>query len=106
MDEVLINHLADEFKKTDGIDLRQDPMAHQRLKEAAEKAKCELSSQLESTVNLPFITADSSGPKHLQITVSRSKFESLAEPVFERLKKPCYQALEAVSYTHLTLPTN
>ena len=94
LDEVLINHLADEFKNTEGIDLRQDPMAHQRLKEAAEKAKCELSSQLESTVNLPFITADSSGPKHLQITVSRSKFESLAEPVFERLKKPCYQALE------------
>jgi len=99
LDEVIINHLADEFKKTEGIDLRQDPMAHQRLKEAAEKAKCELSSQLESTVNLPFITADSSGPKHLQITVSRSKFESLAEPVFERLKKPCYQALEDAKLT-------
>ena len=99
LDEVLINHLADEFKKTEGIDLRQDPMAHQRLKEAAEKAKCELSSQLESTVNLPFITADSSGPKHMQITLSRSKFESLAEPVFERLKRPCYQALEDAKLT-------
>jgi molecular chaperone DnaK len=94
LDEVLINHLADEFKKTEGIDLRADPMAHQRLKEAAEKAKCELSTQLEATVNLPFITADASGPKHLQITISRSKFESLVEPILERLKQPCRQALE------------
>ncbi|MHC4212668.1 MAG: molecular chaperone DnaK [Planctomycetota bacterium] len=94
LDEVLINHLADEFKKTEGIDLRQDPMAHQRLKEAAEKSKCELSSQLESTVNLPFITADASGPKHLQITISRSKFESLVEPILERLKGPCSKAIE------------
>ncbi|MHC4455821.1 MAG: molecular chaperone DnaK [Planctomycetota bacterium] len=94
LDEVLINHLADEFKKTEGIDLRKDPMAHQRLKEAAEKAKCELSTQLETTVNLPFITADTSGPKHLQITITRSKFESLVEPILERLKKPCYSALE------------
>ena len=93
LDEVLINYLADEFKKIEGIDLRQDPMAHQRLKEAAEKTKCELSSQVESTVNLPFITADASGPKHLQITISRSKFESLAEAVFERLKEPCRKAI-------------
>ena len=93
LDAVLINHLADEFKKTEGIDLRQDPMAHQRLKEAAEKAKIELSSQLETTVNLPFITADQSGPKHLQITISRSKFEALCEPVFERLKAPCRKAI-------------
>jgi molecular chaperone DnaK len=93
LDAVLINYLADEFKKTEGIDLRQDAMAHQRLKEAAEKAKCELSSQLESTVNLPFITADASGPKHLQITISRSKFESLVEPILERLKTPCHKAL-------------
>ncbi len=93
LDEVLINFLADEFKKTEGIDLRKDPMAHQRLKEAAEKAKCELSIQLESTVNLPFITADASGPKHLQITITRSKFEQLAEPVFNRLKGPCEKAL-------------
>jgi molecular chaperone DnaK len=99
LDEVLINHLADEFKKTEGIDLRQDPMAHQRLKEAAEKAKCELSTQVETTVNLPFITADSSGPKHLQITITRSKFESLAEPILERLKGPCYKALEDAKLT-------
>jgi molecular chaperone DnaK len=94
LDAVLINYLADEFKKTEGIDLRNDAMAHQRLKEAAEKAKCELSTQLESTVNLPFITADASGPKHLQITISRSKFESLVEPIFERLKTPCHKAID------------
>jgi molecular chaperone DnaK len=94
LDEVLINYLADEFKKTEGIDLRKDPMAHQRLKEAAEKAKCELSSQVEATVNLPFITADASGPKHLQITLTRSKFEALVEPVLERLKSPCLRAME------------
>jgi len=94
LDEVLMNYLADEFKKAEGIDLRADPMAHQRLKEAAEKAKCELSTQVEATVNLPFITADASGPKHLQLTITRSKFESLAEPVFERTKSPCYKAIE------------
>ena len=99
LDEVLIDHLGDEFKKTEGIDLRGDPMAHQRLKEAAEKAKCELSTQLETTVNLPFITADASGPKHLQITISRSKFESLAEPIFERLKEPCNKALADAKLT-------
>jgi molecular chaperone DnaK len=99
LDAVLINYLADEFKKTEGIDLRKDPMAHQRLKEAAEKAKCELSTQLEATVNLPFITADSSGPKHLQITLTRSKFEALCEPVFERLKSPCYKAMEDAKVT-------
>jgi len=94
LDAILINHLADEFKKKEGIDLRQDPMAHQRLKEAAEKAKIELSSQLETTVNLPFITADQSGPKHLQISITRSRFESLCDPIFERLRPPCYRALE------------
>ncbi len=94
LDEVLINYLADEFKKTEGIDLRKDPMAHQRLKEAAEKAKCELSTQVETTVNLPFITADASGPKHLNIAITRSKFEALCETVFERLKGPCYKAIE------------
>jgi len=99
LDGVLINYLADEFKKTEGIDLRQDPMAHQRLKEAAEKAKCELSGQLESTVNLPFITADASGPKHLQITITRSKFESLVEPVLERLKGPCQKAIKDAKLT-------
>jgi molecular chaperone DnaK len=99
LDEALINHLADEFKKTEGIDLRTDPMAHQRLKEAAEKAKCELSTQVETTVNLPFITADASGPKHLQISITRSKFETLVEPILERLKQPCYKALEDAKLT-------
>jgi molecular chaperone DnaK len=94
LDAVLINYIADEFKKKEGIDLRKDPMAHQRLKEAAEKAKCELSTQLEATINLPFITADASGPKHLQMTITRSKLESLCDPVFERLKAPCYRAME------------
>ncbi len=94
LDAVLINYIADEFKKKEGIDLRKDPMAHQRLKEAAEKAKCELSTQIEATVNLPFITADASGPKHLQMTITRSKFEALCEPVFERLKAPCRKAME------------
>ena len=94
LDDVLMNYLADEFKKTEGIDLRSDPMAHQRLKEAAEKTKCELSTQMESTVNLPFITADASGPKHLQVTITRSKFESLAEPILERLKTPCQKAIK------------
>jgi molecular chaperone DnaK len=94
LDEVLINHLAEEFKKTEGIDLRNDPMAHQRLKEAAEKAKCELSTQVETSVNLPFITADSSGPKHLQVSITRSKFESLAEDILEKLRRPCMKAIE------------
>jgi molecular chaperone DnaK len=94
LDDLLMNYLADEFKKTEGIDLRKDPMAHQRLKEAAEKAKCELSTQVETTVNLPFITADASGPKHLNIAISRSKFEALADPIFERLRQPCLKAIQ------------
>ncbi|NLK41810.1 MAG: molecular chaperone DnaK [Planctomycetes bacterium] len=94
LDEALINYLADEFKKLEGIDLRKDPMAQQRLKEAAEKAKCELSTQMETTVNLPFISADASGPKHLNISITRSKFEALCEPIFERLKEPCYKAMK------------
>jgi molecular chaperone DnaK len=94
LDAILINYLADEFKKKEGIDLRKDPMAHQRLKEAAEKAKCELSTQVETTVNLPFITADASGPKHLQLNLTRSKFEALCEPVFDRLKNPCHRAMD------------
>ena len=93
-DQVLINFLADEFKRTEGIDLRKDPMALQRLKEAAEKAKIELSGAMETTVNLPFITADQSGPKHLQITVNRSKFEQLIAPLVERCKKPVLDALK------------
>ena len=94
LDQVLIDYIADEFKKKEGIDLRNDPMALQRLKEAAEKAKCELSQVLETTINLPFITADQNGPKHLQMSITRSKFEQLGDPVFERLKGPCHRALE------------
>ncbi len=93
-DQVLINFLADEFKRTEGIDLRKDPMALQRLKEAAEKAKIELSSAMETTVNLPFITADQSGPKHLQITLNRSKFEQLIQPLVEKCRKPVVDALK------------
>src|SRR5450432_2432620 len=93
-DQVLINHLADEFKRTEGIDLRKDPMALQRLKEAAEKAKIELSGAMETTVNLPFITADQSGPKHMQITLNRSKFEQLVTPLVEKTRKPVVDALK------------
>jgi molecular chaperone DnaK len=94
LDEVLMNYIADEFKQKEGIDLRKDPMSHQRLIEAAEKAKCELSQQVETTINLPFITADASGPKHLQMTITRAKFEALAEPIFDRLKGPCTKAMQ------------
>jgi molecular chaperone DnaK len=94
LDHIIMDHIADEFQKKEGIDLRKDPMALQRLKEAAEKAKIELSQVLETTINLPFITADQSGPKHLQMAISRSKFEQLCEATFERLKAPCYRALE------------
>ncbi len=92
-DEALIHWVADEFQRENGIDLRKDQMALQRLKEACEKAKCELSSSNETQINLPFITADQNGPKHLMVTLSRSKFESLAEPLFERLREPCRKAL-------------
>ncbi len=93
IDQKLIDHIASEFKKTEGIDLREDPMALQRLKEAAEKAKIELSSQKETTVNLPFITADQSGPKHLQQSLTRAKLESLIGDLIGRLRKPCETAL-------------
>ena len=93
-DQMLINYLADEFRKKEGIDLRQDPMALQRLKEAAERAKCELSGSMETTINLPYITADSSGPKHLQMTMTRAKFEQLVESLVERCRGPVLQALK------------
>ncbi len=93
-DQVLINHLADEFKRTEGIDLRKDAMALQRLKEAAEKAKIELSGAMETTINLPFITADASGPKHLQISLNRTKFEQLISPLVEKCRKPVLDALK------------
>jgi len=93
LDEILINYIADEFKRTEGIDLRKDAMALQRLKEAAEKAKCELSTSMEANVNLPFITATAEGPKHLTQTLTRAKLEQLGEPVFNRLIGPCKSAL-------------
>jgi len=93
-DQVLIDHVADEFKKTNGIDLRQDIMALQRLKEACEKAKCELSSQVQTSINLPFITADQTGPRHLQMELSRARFESLAEKLIARTRKPCELCLK------------
>jgi len=93
-DQKLIDHIAEEFRKQQGIDLRKDAMALQRLKEAAEKAKCELSTMQEAQVNLPFITADQNGPKHLQMSITRAKFESLCADLFERLKQPCLQALK------------
>lgn len=92
-DQALIDFLADEFKKSDGIDLRNDAMALQRLKEAAEKAKMELSNGQETTVNLPFITATNEGPKHLMISITRTKFEQLCETLFDRLRNPCETAL-------------
>jgi molecular chaperone DnaK len=93
-DQKLIDFLADEFKKENGFDLRKDKMALQRLKEAAEKAKQELSSSLETTVSLPFITADASGPKHLNVNISRSKFEALVSDLINQLVKPCEVALK------------
>jgi molecular chaperone DnaK len=99
LDEVLINYIADEFKRQEGIDVRKDPMALQRLKEAAEKAKCELSTAMEANVNLPFISATAEGPKHLTMTLTRAKLEQLCEPVFERLVNPCKQALSDAKLT-------
>lgn len=93
-DEVLIHYVADEFKKSNGVDLRKDTMALQRLQEACEKAKKELSSMPQTDINLPFITADASGPKHLQINITRSKFEELIDPLVERCKRPVEQALK------------
>ena len=94
LDELLINYLADEFKRTEGIDLRSDAMALQRLKEAAEKAKCELSTAMEANINLPFITATAEGPKHLTMTLTRAKFEQLCEPIFDKLVGPCKNCLK------------
>ncbi len=90
----IVNWLADEFKRDQGIDLRQDKMALQRLKEEGEKAKMELSTTMETTINLPFITADASGPKHLNIKLTRSKLESLVEDLIERTIEPCKTAMK------------
>ena len=92
-DEKIIDWLVAEFKKQEAIDLRNDKQAMQRLKEAAEKAKCELSSVVETSINLPFITADANGPKHLDMTLSRAKFEELSYDLLERCKKPVEQAI-------------
>jgi molecular chaperone DnaK len=93
-DQRVIDYLADEFKKDQGIDLRNDKMALQRLKEAAEKAKIELSTALETDINLPFITADAAGPKHLTMKLSRSKLEALVEDLIDRTVEPCRTALK------------
>lgn len=93
VDNLLITYLADEFQKESGVDLRKDSMALQRLKEAAEKAKKELSTLHETDINLPYITADASGPKHLNIKITRAKLESLCSDVFKRLLEPCKKAL-------------
>src|SRR4051812_25165962 len=93
-DEELINFVAEEFRKKEGIDLRKDPMALQRLKEACEKAKIELSNSMETTINLPFITADQNGPKHLQTTITRTKFEQLITPLVEKCRQPLLDALK------------
>jgi len=94
IDERLIEWIIEEFKKDQGIDLSKDKMALQRLKEAGEKAKIELSSTMETEINLPFITADQSGPKHLVMKLTRAKFEQLADPIFKRLTPPLQQALK------------
>jgi molecular chaperone DnaK len=96
-DQRVIDYLADEFRKDQGIDLRKDRMALQRLKEAAEKAKCELSSSMETDINLPFVTADQHGPKHLNIKLTRSKLEALCADLLDKTEGPCRQALKDAS---------
>ncbi|OPY89261.1 MAG: Chaperone protein DnaK [Syntrophaceae bacterium PtaU1.Bin231] len=98
-DQRVIDFIAGEFKKEQGIDLRKDKMALQRLKEAAEKAKIELSSSLETDINLPFVTADASGPKHLQMKMTRAKLESLVEDLVEKTVGPCKTALKDANLT-------
>ncbi len=98
-DEKLIEYLCDEFKKQEGVDIKTDKQAMQRLKEAAEKAKCELSSVVETNINLPFLTADANGPKHFDLTITRAKFEDLSYELLERCKKPVKQSLEDAGIT-------
>ncbi|HEV8641193.1 MAG TPA: molecular chaperone DnaK [Methylomirabilota bacterium] len=98
-DQRIIDWIAEEFKKEHGIDLRRDRMALQRLKEAAEKAKCELSTTLQTEINLPFITADASGPKHLVLTLTRAKLEALVADLIERTLGPCRQAMQDAGVT-------
>ncbi len=98
-DRAIIDYVADEFRKENGIDLKQDPMALQRLKEASEKAKIELSSAMETEINLPFITADASGPKHLTMKLTRAKLEQLVEDLIDRTMEPCKKALKDANLT-------
>ncbi len=98
-DEELINYVAAEFNKENGIDLRKDTMALQRLQEACEKAKKELSTASQTDINLPFITADASGPKHLQVTITRAKFEQLIDPLLERVRRPVLRALKDAKFS-------
>ncbi|MFH1879103.1 MAG: molecular chaperone DnaK [Candidatus Omnitrophota bacterium] len=98
-DQKIMDWMAQEFKKENGIDLRNDKMALQRLKEAAEKAKCELSSNMQTEINLPFVTADASGPKHLTMSLTRAKLEQLVDDLIERTKAPCFKALKDSGYS-------
>ena len=98
-DQVVINFLADQFQKENGVDLRKDPQALQRLKEAAEKAKCELSSSMSSDINLPFITMNQDGPVHLNITLTRAQLEQLCDPLLERTRKPCQACMRDADVT-------
>ena len=98
-DQVIMDHLVDEFKKESGIDLKQDMLALQRLKDSAEKAKIELSSTSQTAVNLPYITADASGPKHLNVTITRAKFEQMVEKLIERSIEPCKIAMKDAKVT-------
>ena len=98
-DRVIVNWLIDGFKADTGIDLSKDPMAMQRLREAAENAKIQLSSQTSTDINLPFITADATGPKHLQKSLTRAQFEQMTDDLYERTKEPCRKALQDAGIT-------
>ena len=100
IDQILIDWLVEEFQKAEGIDLRKQADAMQRLKEAAEKAKCELSSTTQTDLNLPYITADASGPKHITQTLTRARFEAMIEPILQKLKVPCENALKDAKLSH------
>src|SRR6202042_1215065 len=95
----IIDWIVSEFKKENGIDLSRDQMALQRLKEASEKAKMELSTLLETEINLPFVTADATGPKHLQMKLTRARFEQMVEDIVQRSVGPCKQALQDAGVT-------
>jgi molecular chaperone DnaK len=100
VDQVIIDWLIEEFQKAEGIDLHKQPEAMQRMKEAAEKAKCELSTTTQSDISLPYITADASGPKHLTQTLTRARFEAMIEPILQKLKVPCENAVKDSKLAH------